>query len=988
MSVAAHGASPLRALVWRPRLVERLRRRFEVRLTTLTGGGGSGKTTLLAHAMQAETDHVDVWYPCTTADQDGGRLLRGIVDVVALGMGADPGSADHDPLHRLGELVLAAAPREVCLVVDDAHVLGRAPAIERLIESLPANGHVLLAGRTAPLFSTARLDASGQLEEIGQGELLLTPEEVIEFANLRGVDVASLASADGWPAFLELATTGTDARSRRYLAEEALAGLSRERRTALAAFAHVGGGDDELARAVAGCALEQLVVDLPLVRWSADRAQLHDLWVDLLAGELDDEQRMAAALAAAGVARNRREIDRAIDLASAAGAWEDVVDSISAAVEHGVGGGLSAHQLRRWRSTLPDRMLGSAVGVLLDGLLERERDQSSPAAIELFDQAARQFEELDDPALELVALTQLGYVTRVGGVAHDVAQFNERVARLAEKYPPAGPFVSIGRAWEALAAGRPDRQLAALEAVDGDALPPIWRTTWRHLIANALVSLGRAAEALTVVPREIDTLPVPIPGALITESQCTWYAGHPELAIAAAPRGPSARHGARDRFIAGAWRGLMSALAGDTAAAREALAEAEAHAGGAPGDLVHVQVVGLGLMIDLGEGDEDGVAKQLTSIIEMLPLGEGVSEQVFRNLFSVPYVLVPTTRPYWTAAPMQGIHAAVRTVVAAFTCARELDDLGPISSMPWPEPGIVAAHLPMRWCTELALHGVRANRHEGRRLAAWLAEHWQQPARQALQGYSEHDRLGDAARDVLARAPTPPRTPPMLRLLGHAEVDFAGVATSDPNWRRERVRALLCWMALNPHSTRDRAAGALWPDLGAERAAKNLRTTLNYLHTVLEPERGAGDAPWFVRTDGQRIALHASLEVDLWQVRTLLDEAEVAERAGHPRQALPLLLAAIERWRGDLAADLDYGWLDLERIHVRSRLVRAACRAAELLVVLGKPADAINAVRPALAVDPYYEPSYLVLAEAYRALGDHSASAAVLARARDAVGQS
>ena len=125
---------------------------------------------------------------------------------------ASAGPDDVDPLDRLNELVLGASPRQVCLVVDDVHVLGRSEALERLIDSLPANGHVLASGRATPAFSTARLDAAGQLEEIHQDELLLTDDELIQFANLRGVDVTSLSGAEGWPAFVELATAGTEAR--------------------------------------------------------------------------------------------------------------------------------------------------------------------------------------------------------------------------------------------------------------------------------------------------------------------------------------------------------------------------------------------------------------------------------------------------------------------------------------------------------------------------------------------------------------------------------------------------------------------------------------------------------------------------------------------------------------------------------------------------------------------------------------------------------
>ena len=149
----------------------------------------------------------------------------------------------------------------------------------------------------------------------------------------------------------------------------------------------------------------------------------------------------------------------------------------------------------------------------------------------------------------------------------------------------------------------------------------------------------------------MDTLPVPIPGALVTESQCTWYAGYPERALADPPKGSSARHGARDRFIAGAWRSLMNIFAGDVDEARRALAEAQSFAGQTPGALVQGQVAGLDLLLHLAEGDESYAAEGLRAILELFPLGEGVSELLFSNVFAVPYVLVPSSRSYWDRAP-------------------------------------------------------------------------------------------------------------------------------------------------------------------------------------------------------------------------------------------------------------------------------------------------------------------------------------------------
>ena len=103
---------------------------------------------------------------------------------------------------------------------------------------------------------------------------------------------------------------------------------------------------------------------------------------------------------------------------------------------------------------------------------------------------------------------------------------------------------------------------------------------------------------------------------------------------------------------------------------------------------------------------------------------------------------------------------------------------------------------------------------------------------------------------------------------------------------------------LHRTTSRNRVAAELWPDLTPDRAAKNLRTTLNYDHEVLEPHRSSGDAAWFVRTDGQKITLHASLDVDLWRFTELLDRADDAELCGPPSEALPSLVEATRLWRG------------------------------------------------------------------------------------------
>ena len=119
----------------------------------------------------------------------------------------------------------------------------------------------------------------------------------------------------------------------------------------------------------------------------------------------------------------------------------------------------------------------------------------------------------------------------------------------------------------------------------------------------------------------------------------------------------------------------------------------------------------------------------------------------------------------------------------------------------------------------------------------------------------------------------------------------------------------------------------------------------------------------------------------------MLDHADAAERDGAPSEALPLLIDAVGRYRGELAAGLDYSWLDLERIHVRSRFVRSSCRAGELLTATGRAGEAVDLFRAGLRADAWHERTYRGLIDAYESLGDTTAAQQVAEHATELVGE-
>ena len=522
---------PRSSVVERARLVDRLRRRHDARLTTVVGGAGSGKTTLLGQALEAVDDQVDVWHSCTRADRDEQLLATRLLDDCADALDEYRVVGVADPIAALAELVLSASPTEVCFVLDDVHLLGTATITEDLLRTLPSNGHVLVAGRSVSDVNVARLDARGQLLEIRQEDLLLDDTELIEFANRRGVDVDTLDEANRWPAFVELASAGSRARSRRFLREEALGALGAEHRRRLAAFAAVGGGDDAVARAVTGWSVDDLVADLPLVGWDGDEARLHDLWVELLDGELTLDQQRAASRVAAEVHLGRRALDRAIAFSTNAEDWEIVRRALAAAVRSDAPAGTMTLRLERWVSVLPPTEVDAPVVLLVRGLVERDRDPTSARALTLLDVAASGFRESGDPDLELLALQNLALLSRLSGGVAGLASAMGRLHDLGERFAPARRFDAFGEALLAIAQGRPDKQLAALARVVDVELPLPWRYGRDSLMAHALYLLGRPAEALERLSAYESMPSLALPGAGVTHSQALWFAGRPKQAL-------------------------------------------------------------------------------------------------------------------------------------------------------------------------------------------------------------------------------------------------------------------------------------------------------------------------------------------------------------------------------------------------------------------------------------------------------------------------
>ncbi len=226
-----------RGLVPRPRLIERLDRGTESKLTLVSAPAGFGKTTLLTEWLAAgpaapADERLVAWLSLGRADNDPASFWTYVIAAlrtVAAGVGESvlpllqapqPSPIETVLTVLLNDLGTIAA--DIVLVLDDYHVIDASDVQDGmafLLDHLPPWLHVVIASRADPALPLARWRARGELVEIRAAELRFTPDEAAAYLNeimglqLTARDVAALEGrTEGWIAALQLAALSMQGR--------------------------------------------------------------------------------------------------------------------------------------------------------------------------------------------------------------------------------------------------------------------------------------------------------------------------------------------------------------------------------------------------------------------------------------------------------------------------------------------------------------------------------------------------------------------------------------------------------------------------------------------------------------------------------------------------------------------------------------------------------------------------------------------------------
>jgi LuxR family transcriptional regulator, maltose regulon positive regulatory protein len=217
-------------LVTRPHLVETLNQCLQpgIQVVLVSAPAGFGKTTLLAQWLRGVSDDFRVsWLTLDEEDNQLTRFFSYMVasiqnslpeiarDFLALTESTPNFTADQGIAYLINQL--SDSEQNLILIIDDYHVITTPEihlAIKSLLEHLPDNFRLVIAGRVEPPLQLARLRARGKLVEVHTADLRFSVNETNRFfAHFPGLSalhehetlISRLNdSTEGWAAGLQM----------------------------------------------------------------------------------------------------------------------------------------------------------------------------------------------------------------------------------------------------------------------------------------------------------------------------------------------------------------------------------------------------------------------------------------------------------------------------------------------------------------------------------------------------------------------------------------------------------------------------------------------------------------------------------------------------------------------------------------------------------------------------------------------------------------
>ncbi len=983
-------------LLSRPRLLNWLHENIHRKFLFICAGPGYGKTSLLVD-FSRDVDFPVCWYTLDPTDADLRTFLDYLVEAVRVHFPSfgertrtllreSRGLAGrvHEAIGLLVNELSEEIPDYLAIVLDDYHNIDAQEEINRcldtLIAYLPEHVHLILASRSIPPLSLARLAAYGEAEAIGTEHLRFTVEEAsaVLRQNL-GLDFpeetvrALVEESEGWiTAILLRALAGRKKVQEAlaglprfpnlydYLAEVALRQLDPEERRFLcgaaiprqmdAAFCDALLGRQDSARLLPSLERRNLFL-IPLEDgWY----RFHALFREFLLQEAraDKEEYNRLQRRAAQIWQERGEREEAVEHLLQAQAWEEAAEEIDALVR-----GLYERSrfltLVRWIEALPPAVREGRPRLLLFlGRVYLQTDQGEKA-YPVFQQAERLFAERGDRKRWMQVLADRAVLERMRGEYREALEtVRQALSTWTEgEEPPALVDLHRTAAICLLALGdsaKAEEHIRAAVAHGAAAVPYNLALAYLDL-GFYLRAQGRMEEADAAYRQALE------------QARAVGSPGLEANILNNLAMGP---------FLRGELSPALDLLEQAREAARTSLSPR----------LQALVQAGLGdLYRDLGEhlrarqsyqkgleqarrAHDANLTAYLLEALGNLARQEGDLPEARRFLEEALSIATTSTRDRARVeislalleaaegrleAALQRIEEAVRSQEAARWLPDLLRSLLARAIVQHADRRPEQARDTLQKALEMARHLniLEPFLAEGKALYPLLT---QLP--------TEDTFLSRVLECLQRRGPRPraaveEKVPPLRILaLGKGRVFRGEEEIPTPAWGYRQARELFFYLFFNAPVGRGEIGLVFWPDRSSGRMT-------SAFHAALSQARRAVGGFFVVFRDEK---YHWNPEVSYWcdvpEFERLLDRVE--ETLAEDPRAIPLLEQALDLYRGDFLEDIDREWCFLRREELGRRRMQALLRLGRLHLSQGKTDPARRVFLQALQVDNYNEEAY------------------------------
>jgi LuxR family maltose regulon positive regulatory protein len=1004
----------------RGRLLDFLQQNIQRKLLLVCAGPGYGKTSLLVDFAQ-HTDLAVCWYTLDPSDRDTRTFLEYLIESIRVRFPSFGERArallrqGNIPDFRgaIGLLVneLVEIHQPVLIVLDEYHTVEMEEGINRavslLLQYLPENVHLILAGRLVPSLPLISLMARGDVAGIGTNMLRFTPEEVQAVLSGLGLHPPEeqvcqmteesegwitgilLGSQIAWLEFMRFlaGAQGTSEPVYAYVTGEVLSQLPSEIRKFLRQVCVLGRMepalcDSLLERQGSAAVLEWLEQrNIFLVALEGGWYRFHGLFRESLLREArqDAEAFVRLNLRAAQLWRERGEVAEVVEHLVQAQAYSEAAQEIERlALEYLVRGRLRT--LLRWIESLPQSEIAKCPRLALfrARVCLRMGRQEALAMLQQVEELLAQ--RGDWPAWVQARadrgthLRQKGYYSDALRIAHETLQHAE------ESHAPA--IVDLYRTLGICCHAQGD--LAAAEAhlrtaVERSAqMPSLYNQAlalqdWGICLrAQGHVRQAEAAYRGALERWEALGNPGPVATTLNNLAFGSFLRGDfgEALELLRQAGGP-----ARDSLSPEIQALVRASLADvqrdqrDYSAARQSYQEAlelARRAGHAP-LLIYLQEA-LG---DVARRQGDFSAARRYLQVARDSVGES---QYDRARVQITHALLETA----AGRPEQG--AKLLEEAAAMAAGGDwllLLRIRLAQSITWDRLGRAdRASEALGQAVSIAeetgaiepfLTEAEALRPLLRKSGLRRGTFWQDVCQRVQEAAQPRIRLPMEEND------------PLLRLVafGSGQVFREGAEIPRRAWQG-RARELAFYILLHAPVRKEEICLAFWPD-------SSPAAVRNSLHSALYRARRAVGVP-FVRFSGNAYTWNPEVAFwcDVLAFERALDSAESLPAAAP--QASVLLERAVDLYQGDFLEDFDSEWCIAQREELRERYVQALLRLGGVYLEQGDEA-ARRTYEKALQADNFREEAYRGLMRCHMQAGERASAIQVYQRCRQLLRQ-